>query len=220
MSNFGQTSIAFAALPSTNLRSYSPNHQQQQQQLQQLDFNSPREQLRRCSSKKLSPSTNDFGQKRPSLKDFEQASTQAMEEEAPSAELCQNCQQQQQESQQKLFLQNHYQQQQQKQLHEQKQQQRLASQHTKYKNRTRKALKTITIILGAFVTCWTPWHVLSMIMGFCSTEPEGCVSPTLYSISYWLCYLNSPINPFCYAFANQQFKQAFLRIIRFDWKMS
>jgi len=80
-------------------------------------------------------------------------------------------------------------------------------------NRARKALRTITIILGAFVLCWTPWHVLSMIMGFCFP----CVEPVIYDISYWLCYLNSPINPLCYAFANQQFKKTFLRIIRGDW---
>jgi len=83
----------------------------------------------------------------------------------------------------------------------------------KNENRARKALRTITIILGAFVLCWTPWHVLSMIMGFCL----ACVEPVIYDISYWLCYLNSPINPFCYAFANQQFKKTFLRIFRGDW---
>ncbi|ESN96070.1 hypothetical protein HELRODRAFT_147204, partial [Helobdella robusta] len=83
----------------------------------------------------------------------------------------------------------------------------------KTENRARKALRTITIILGAFIICWTPWHILSMTMGFCSE----CVPSYLYDISYGLCYLNSPLNPFCYAFVNQQFKQAFLRIIKLDW---
>lgn len=82
----------------------------------------------------------------------------------------------------------------------------------------RKSLRTITLILGAFVLCWTPWHVLSLIMGFCSGYMPACVPSDLYDVSYWLCYLNSCINPFCYALANQQFKKAFLRILRFDWR--
>ena len=92
--------------------------------------------------------------------------------------------------------------------------------HARKQNRTRKALRTITIILGAFVICWIPWHVLSLIIGFCRQSQRGvtCVTPILYDISYWLCYLNSPINPFCYALANKQFKKAFLRTMRLDWK--
>ncbi|CAI9719121.1 muscarinic acetylcholine receptor M1-like [Octopus vulgaris] len=86
---------------------------------------------------------------------------------------------------------------------------------SKSENRARKALRTITFILGAFVLCWTPYHLMVAIIGMGGGNSE--VSVTLYKITYWLCYLNSPINPFCYAFANVQFKRTFLRILRFDW---
>lgn len=84
---------------------------------------------------------------------------------------------------------------------------------SKSENRARKALRTISFILGAFVLCWTPYHIAIMVVALC----EQCLNMKLYSFSYWLCYLNSPINPFCYAFANAQFKRTFIRIMRFDW---
>ena len=87
---------------------------------------------------------------------------------------------------------------------------------SKSENRARKALRTITFILGAFVLCWTPYHILVLVEGFWPNS----VNWLLYDISYYLCYLNSPINPFCYALANQQFKKAFIRILKFDWHRS
>lgn len=87
-------------------------------------------------------------------------------------------------------------------------------QKSKSENRARKALRTISFILGAFVACWTPYHILALVEGFCTKPP--CTNGHLYMFSYFLCYANSPMNPFCYALANQQFKKTFMRILRGD----
>jgi len=84
---------------------------------------------------------------------------------------------------------------------------------SKTENRALKALRTITIILGTFVLCFTPWHVLSLIMGFCSDD--SCVSTTLYDISYWLCYIPQHTLPYVLlAVLPQQSTQSFLLCIR------
>ena len=83
---------------------------------------------------------------------------------------------------------------------------------SKSENRARKALRTISFILGAFVVCWIPYHVIVLLYAL-----DIKVNGDLYGFSYWLCYLNSPINPFCYAFVNNQFKRTFIRIMKLDW---
>lgn len=90
-------------------------------------------------------------------------------------------------------------------------------QKSKSENRARKAFRTISFILGAFVICWTPYHILALVEGFCRDPP--CTNEHLYMFTYFLCYANSPLNPFCYALANQQFKKVFTRLLKLDFHM-
>ncbi|XP_054162322.1 muscarinic acetylcholine receptor M5-like [Oppia nitens] len=89
-------------------------------------------------------------------------------------------------------------------------------QKSKSENRARKALRTISFILGAFVLCWTPYHITALVEGFCRDRINGCVNHHLFYFTYFLCYANSPLNPFCYALMNQQFKKAFVRVLKGD----
>ncbi|XP_026477429.1 muscarinic acetylcholine receptor gar-2 [Ctenocephalides felis] len=94
----------------------------------------------------------------------------------------------------------------------------LGRQKSKSENRARKAFRTISFILGAFVACWTPYHILALVEGFCADPP--CTNEHLFMFTYFLCYANSPMNPFCYALANQQFKKTFTRILKGDLHMT
>lgn len=53
-------------------------------------------------------------------------------------------------------------------------------------NRARKALRTISFILGAFIVCWTPYHIVALVEGF---RPSS-VNRHLFYFTYFLCYAN------------------------------
>ncbi|KAG7224172.1 hypothetical protein INR49_019907 [Caranx melampygus] len=78
--------------------------------------------------------------------------------------------------------------------------------------RERKATKTLGIILGAFIICWLPFFVGTLVMAICK---ECWFDPVLFDIFTWLGYLNSLINPVIYTMFNDEFKQAFQKLIKF-----
>lgn len=79
--------------------------------------------------------------------------------------------------------------------------------------RERKATKTLGIILGAFICCWLPFFVVSLVLPICQ---DACWShPILLDFFTWLGYLNSLINPIIYTAFNEDFKQAFQKMIQF-----
>jgi histamine receptor H3 len=80
--------------------------------------------------------------------------------------------------------------------------------------RDRKAAKNLFILVFAFVICWCPYTLFSLIRALCKQE-DKCISSFLYEITFWLLWLNSTINPLLYSFLHVKFRQAFYEIICF-----
>ncbi|XP_007117967.2 5-hydroxytryptamine receptor 1D [Physeter macrocephalus] len=79
--------------------------------------------------------------------------------------------------------------------------------------RERKVAKTLGIILGAFTICWLPFFVASLVLPICR---DSCwIHPAPFDFFTWLDYLNSLINPIIYTVFNEEFRQAFQKVVHF-----
>ncbi|CAJ0942140.1 unnamed protein product, partial [Mesorhabditis belari] len=76
--------------------------------------------------------------------------------------------------------------------------------------RERKAWRTLGIITGSFVACWTPFFLVSLYRPICQCHVPALVE----SLTLWLGYLNSALNPIIYTVFSQDFRAAFKRILK------
>ncbi|XP_068998113.1 trace amine-associated receptor 1-like [Embiotoca jacksoni] len=73
----------------------------------------------------------------------------------------------------------------------------------------RKATKTLAVVLGVFLLCWTPFFLCITFLRYTNISVPGSVMETLN----WLALSNSMLNPLIYAFFYSWFRLAFKMII-------
>ena len=86
------------------------------------------------------------------------------------------------------------------------------------KKNERKAAKTLSAILLAFIVTWTPYSVLTVANAILGKElADKHIPSVVWEFSYYLCYINSTVNPVLYALCNAAFRRTYVRILTCRW---
>ena len=73
----------------------------------------------------------------------------------------------------------------------------------------KKMTKILLSIFVAFLISWIPYFVVSVWAPFC----KDCIPDYAWNCCYMMCYINSSINPLCYALGSKEFRITFKKLL-------
>lgn len=77
-------------------------------------------------------------------------------------------------------------------------------------NSKRKVVKMLIIVVAVFAVCWIPAHVMHFVLFF---SAHVTIPRIVELMSYWVCHVNSGVNPWLYIILNENFRKGFRGLI-------
>ena len=80
-----------------------------------------------------------------------------------------------------------------------------------------RLMRMLAVVIVFFIVCWSPFYIIYLVRPLCASCD---VHPDLITMSIWLGYFNSTLNPALYAAMSKHFRRDFKRILtlQFLWK--
>uniref|UniRef100_A0A0K0F0C9 GH10322p (inferred by orthology to a D. melanogaster protein) n=1 Tax=Strongyloides venezuelensis TaxID=75913 RepID=A0A0K0F0C9_STRVS len=76
-----------------------------------------------------------------------------------------------------------------------------------------RVARTIVIVVGCFAICWIPFTIVYLSEAFESCSNNKCIPQWLFTLTFWLGYANSAINPLIYSAFSRDFSTAFKKVL-------
>ena len=74
-------------------------------------------------------------------------------------------------------------------------------------------LLMLLFIPGVFLLCWVPFFVSANIDAWNQILEDPTLPPLVFTLTTWLGYMNSFLNPAIYTIFNPEFRKAFKKIL-------